>query len=211
MADRLAGGGSGTLRTWPVSKRTFYNTMSALRRSASERGRALNAQKMVIGKDYDVISMKARAVAARGKKLSPKEAKNIERLAKNITDFTKAEEAILDRIAKRMGKERGELDIDVNGFPLDATSEELASLMAQRRLAVELKMAADMADLKAKDRSGYYWNLHAGPRHQRPRCSWPLLTCLPQGRQGRRPPVWRQLHRKQPQGVRGYVRCGQGV
>jgi len=137
----------------------FYNTMSALRRSASERGRALNAQKMMIGKDYDVISMKARAVAARGKKLSPKEAKNIERLAKNITDFTKAEEAILDRIAKRMGKERGELDIDVNGFPLDATSEELASLMAQRRLAVELKMAADMADLKAKDRSGYYWNL----------------------------------------------------
>ena len=137
----------------------FYNTMSALRRSASERGRALNAQKMMIGKDYDVISMKARAIAARGKKLSPKEAKNIDRLAKNITDFTKAEEAILDRIAKRLGKERGELDVDVNGFPLEATSEELASLMAQRRLAVELKMAADLADLKAKDTTGYYRNL----------------------------------------------------
>ena len=137
----------------------FYDTMTALRRSASERGRALNAQKMIIGKDYDLLSMKARAIAAHGKKLSAADTQSVERLAKNISDFTEVEQSIIQKIADRMGKPFGELDIDVNGFPLDALDSELAKLIELRSLATDLKRAADLANARVGDYGGYVKNL----------------------------------------------------
>tara|TARA_R100001129_G_scaffold1171_5_gene1039 strand:- start:1129 stop:4146 length:3018 start_codon:yes stop_codon:yes gene_type:complete len=158
MADRLDEAKDQVVELARIEE-SFYNTMEALKRSASERGRALNAQKMMIGKDYDVISMKARATASRGKKLTAKEAKNIERVASNIKEYSKVEQEIIKKIAQRLGKPLDQLDVDANGFPLEATTEELKKLMDVRTSAIEMKQAADLADLRALDSKGYVTNL----------------------------------------------------
>ena len=158
MADRLEEATAEAIELARVEE-GFYNTMEALKRSASERGRALNAQKMMIGKDYDLISMKARAIAARGKQLTAKEAKNIERVASNIKEYSKVEQEIIKKIAQRLGKPLDQLDVDANGFPIDATIVEQKKLMDVRTAAVELKQAADLADLRAMDKKGYFTNL----------------------------------------------------
>ena len=138
-----------------AQEKDFFDLMSAYARSASERGRALQAQKMVLGKDYSLISMKTRAVAARKAGLTAKEAERYGEMAKGIEDAMKAEAEAIDAVAKRLGKSVDELELDANGFPLEATDAELSKIMGFRMTGQELRSAADLDVLKAKDKKAY--------------------------------------------------------
>ena len=138
---------------------TFFDVMDALRRSATERGRALNAQKMMIGKDYDLISMVARATAANRKKLGPDDAKAIKRLADEIAGQTAKEKELIQAIADRLGQKVDDLQLDANGFPLQATDAELTKLMGMRTNAIDAMLAADLAALRASDPTKYFQRL----------------------------------------------------
>ncbi len=65
-------------------EKEFDVISSALYKSGSEKGRALAAQKLTINQDFDLLSLKNRAKARKGKPLTAKETKKIEQLAKDL-------------------------------------------------------------------------------------------------------------------------------
>lgn len=67
---------------------------SALRASGTEKGRALNAQKLTLNKNFELVTILAKAKATKGKDLSPKDRDELTTLHRQI----KALQARLDRL-----------------------------------------------------------------------------------------------------------------
>lgn len=73
----------------------------ALRRAGTETGRALAARKLTIDKDFKLLPTLARAKAAKGAALSPKERASIERVVGELEAMTKRAEAAEKKLAER--------------------------------------------------------------------------------------------------------------
>lgn len=78
----------------------FESLNTALVKSGSEKGRALAAQKLTINQDFDLISLKNRAKARKGKPLTEKETKKIEQLSKDLRLQVATNKRLLERVDK---------------------------------------------------------------------------------------------------------------
>lgn len=76
-----------------------YDIISrAVHLAGSEKGRALAAQKLTIDENYDLISVKTRAKAKKGKALDPKEAARLEKLTAEHARMTEEVEALRKQV-----------------------------------------------------------------------------------------------------------------
>ena len=72
----------------------------ALHQSGTEKGRALAAQKLTIDRGFDLISVKSRARAIKGKELSEKENKKFEELSAELESQTEAVTELQQRLSE---------------------------------------------------------------------------------------------------------------
>jgi len=82
----------------------FDTISTALIQSGSEKGRALASQKLTINQDFDLLSLKNRAKARKGKPLTAKENKKIEQLAKDLELISKQNEVLQKKIDNLIAK-----------------------------------------------------------------------------------------------------------
>ncbi len=61
-------------------QREFDKITEATKKSGTEKGRTLAAQKLTINQDFDLVSVKQRIKAAKGRELTPKESKRYEKM-----------------------------------------------------------------------------------------------------------------------------------
>jgi len=106
----------------------------AMHSSASEKGRALNAQKLTIDQDFTLVSVKTRAKAAKGKALTEAESAQLAEMTKQLEEARKkigeleaqmAEQAA--RVALRRARTRGP------NRPKQDLDAELDQLLTQTR------------------------------------------------------------------------------
>ena len=64
----------------------FDQLSTALRKSGTEKGRALAAQKLTLDENYDLMSVKSRAKAAKGEALTPEQSAKFEAMSKELAD-----------------------------------------------------------------------------------------------------------------------------
>jgi len=76
----------------------FEHLSKAIHRSGTEKGRALAAQKLTLNRNYDLITVKTRAKAAKGKELSQKESKQFKQLSDKLNEATTK----IDSLQKQM-------------------------------------------------------------------------------------------------------------
>ena len=83
----------------------------AIHISGTEKGRALAAQKLTLDSDYDLISIRTRAKAKKGKALTAKESQKLTEVTQNLETANEKIEQLQRQInemaAKRAIKERG--------------------------------------------------------------------------------------------------------
>lgn len=81
-------------------EREFDRLTAATKKSGTEKGRTLAAQKLTINQDFDLISMKNRVKAAKGDNLTPAENTRIEDLHKRLTAAEAERDAANERAAE---------------------------------------------------------------------------------------------------------------
>jgi ribosomal protein S18 acetylase RimI-like enzyme len=111
----------------------FDKLTEATKKSGTEKGRTLAAQKLTINQDFDLVSMKNRLKAAKGENLTPQENAKIEelhaRLNKAEADLVEANEKLaqkdlqrqIDRASRRRERSESKKSLD----------EEFAALQTQ--------------------------------------------------------------------------------
>lgn len=83
----------------------FDNISSAVKKSGSEKGRALNSQKFTLDNSYDVISVKSKMKAAKGAPLTEKESQQAEEYSKGFVsqeEHSKAMQELKDHFQKQI-------------------------------------------------------------------------------------------------------------
>ncbi len=79
-------------------EKQFDEISTAVRHSGTEKGRNLAIQKLTLNKNYDLVSVLAKAKAAKGKDLTPQERSKFEDMTKKIKD----QEAELEATRKKL-------------------------------------------------------------------------------------------------------------
>ncbi|MBU2061105.1 MAG: hypothetical protein KKH44_04550, partial [Bacteroidetes bacterium] len=87
----------------------FDNVTTALRLSGSQKGRDLVSQKLTLDKSYELLSVKSRAKATKGTKLTEKESQKFEQLTKEVktkdTEIQKLQSELEEAIANNTLKQ----------------------------------------------------------------------------------------------------------
>lgn len=112
----------------------FDSLSRALRVSGTEKGRALAAQKLTIDQDFNLLSLKSRAKAAKGADLSPKESAQIEGLTRKL-DATNTRVAELEKQLTEQAAERAirRHAAGRRGLTHQARTAEFSGLLAEAK------------------------------------------------------------------------------
>lgn len=120
------------------AEQDFDTITTALRKSGTEKGRALASQKLTLDKDFSLVSVKARAKTAKGEALTPAESARFERMTSElkakdarIAELEKAHsEGIAERAVKRREPGRRRSPAERDQAVRDLTAKAKALLKA---------------------------------------------------------------------------------
>lgn len=134
----------------------FDKLTDATKKSGTEKGRALAAQKLTINQDFDLVSMKNRVKAAKGAELTEKENVKIEDLHSRLAKAEAERDAAIERatqaesnkaIERMVNKVKRERSRTVSRKALDDEFADLRAQFAQARAEARNVQASGLAGI----------------------------------------------------------------
>lgn len=124
-------------------QREFDAITTATKASGTEKGRALASQKLTINQDFDLVSVKQRMKAAKGRELTSEETTRYENMVKE------RDQAILDRDAALERAHTAEIQKQINKTTRQRTRSETKEALDSEAATIKTNIAAEFMRLKA--------------------------------------------------------------